>query len=344
MLAILLALTASASPGDAVVLVLQGSATCAGAFIDAEGHVATAYHCVADGGHPLVRTRDGREAVGRVVRWKASTDLAVVAVPELAGSPWLPVASEPPEQGADVEVWGHPYGVREQTGYMEGTLRWSVARGIVSAVGPTAIQTSAPVNPGNSGGPLVDADGALVGVVSRRIRGDGLGFATRASHLDAAPARGLGVPGGTAALGGYAAFWGAPGGLESLGPLVTVALRDRVFVQGFAGLSPTSRWSAARFDREVSWVDAEARAGVRQRLFRGPWTVRLDLYGGVLHHSSLSVDDALHFSTGSGTAPLVGGSWSVAGVAFDVGSARVDGAWTPRIGVVLHWPGTLWMF
>ena len=54
----------AAPPLDAVVLVRQGASTCAGAFVDAEGTVATAYHCVTAGGRPKITTRDGRDAVG----------------------------------------------------------------------------------------------------------------------------------------------------------------------------------------------------------------------------------------------------------------------------------------
>ncbi len=62
---------------DAVVIVRQGSGLCAGAFMDDQGHVATAYHCVSAGGRPEIELRDGRRAVGRVVAWEARTDLAV---------------------------------------------------------------------------------------------------------------------------------------------------------------------------------------------------------------------------------------------------------------------------
>ena len=57
---------------------------------------------------------------------------------------------------------------------MEGTLRWSVVDGVVSSLGSQAMQISAPLNPGNSGGPVIGEDGELVGVVSRRLSGQGL--------------------------------------------------------------------------------------------------------------------------------------------------------------------------
>ncbi len=88
--------------------------------------------------------------------------------------------------GDDVFVLGHPF-----------ELLWSLTTGIVSAVRKqfptgeppntvrtTVIQTQAPVNPGNSGGPMLTPDGRLVGVV----------FAQRLSQVVAGTTRGSGVP------------------------------------------------------------------------------------------------------------------------------------------------------
>src|SRR5687767_6063523 len=108
------AIAAAAEPVDAwldaVVLVHQGSTTCAGAFVAAEGRVVTAYHCVAAGGRPRITTRAGESAVGRVAAVDRAADLAVIDVPALAGRPWLPVASAPPAPGEPVWALGHPLG------------------------------------------------------------------------------------------------------------------------------------------------------------------------------------------------------------------------------------------
>ena len=96
---------------------------------------------------------------------------------------WEPISVEPgelPEVGSDVYVIGHPVG-----------LGWTVTRGVVSATrkageaGPTPlIQTDAAISPGNSGGPLLDRDGRLLGVVSSKLAGPGIesvGFAIPAT-------------------------------------------------------------------------------------------------------------------------------------------------------------------
>ena len=73
---------------DAVVLVQQGSATCAGVRIGPDGVVATAYHCVVAGGRPRVVGRDGSSWIGRVRAFDVAHDLALIDVPEAAGASW----------------------------------------------------------------------------------------------------------------------------------------------------------------------------------------------------------------------------------------------------------------
>ncbi len=185
MLWLLPLLALAAPPQDAVVLLVQGPGTCAGAFVDDQGTVATAYHCVTVGGRPRVTTFDGREALGRVTRVDVRQDLALVEVPDLAGSPSIPLRDGPAEVGSRVQVIGHPFGARRPVGFVEGTLRWAVSEGVLSAVGSRSLQFTAPINPGNSGGPLLDEEGQLLGVVSRALGGAGIGFAARAEGVAA---------------------------------------------------------------------------------------------------------------------------------------------------------------
>ncbi|SFS73053.1 S1C family serine protease [Halostagnicola kamekurae] len=110
------------------------------------------------------------------------SDLAVLAVdhvPDDAVS--LPLSEQTPVVGQQVLAIGAPYG-----------LEGSVSQGIVSGVNrsvdvsyrrfpfPNAIQTDAAVNPGNSGGPLVDLEGRAIGVVNAG-GGDNIGFAISAA-------------------------------------------------------------------------------------------------------------------------------------------------------------------
>jgi S1-C subfamily serine protease len=114
-------------------------------------------------------------------------DLAVLSVTG-ASMPYLALGdSDAAEPGEDVRVYGFPFGRQVEVGREEisGVVpAVSVSRGTVAAVRedaagtPAFLQTSANVNPGNSGGPMVDAEGFVLGVVRLKLKGgDGIGFA-----------------------------------------------------------------------------------------------------------------------------------------------------------------------
>ena len=114
-------------------------------------------------------------------------DLAVLSVTG-ASLPYLGLGdSDAAEPGEDVRVYGFPFGRHLEVAKEERSdvvPAVSVTRGTVSAVRGDAagnaafLQTSATVNPGNSGGPMVDAEGFVLGVVRLKLKeGDGIGFA-----------------------------------------------------------------------------------------------------------------------------------------------------------------------
>jgi serine protease Do len=155
--------------------------TGSGFIIDAEGHILTNTHVVADASRLTVRLVDGREYAARVVGSDISTDVAVIRIEARPGET-LPVAPLGDSDALRVGDWvlalGNPLG-----------LDFTVTAGIVSArgrqiTGPTNlesfIQTDAAINPGNSGGPLIDLFGRVVGVNSAIFGSDrfvGYGFA-----------------------------------------------------------------------------------------------------------------------------------------------------------------------
>lgn len=345
---------ASAAPSlDPVVVVMQGDALCAGAIMDAEGHVATAYHCVVSGGRTTVETASGERFRAEVVDVKVRWDLAVLAVPELAGRPYLPVASAAPEVGDRVWAIGHPYGAQIPSGFLEGTLRWSLSEGIVSQVGARAVQTTAPINPGNSGGPLVNEAGEIVGVVSRHIRADGLGFAARVEDVPALAAGDRGLPGlgGNARLDLIGGLWtGATVGV-TLGAQAELGLRDRAMLQVNAALPVSRRWDLVQYG-ETEWLAASARAGLRQRVGAGQLTFRFDLSAGVAAHTRSEGGLAERPEGGfrlderrlTTPAPLV--NLGVSSGTFGVDFAWV---WAPdQVGTQLSlrygWPGRVGMY
>lgn len=153
-----------------------------GFILDPQGHIVTNHHVVADATHVRVRTVDGREFDARVVGSDASTDIALLRIDADEGER-LPAVTYGDSDSLRVGDWvlalGNPLG-----------LEFSVTAGIVSAQGrqitgrtgalEAFIQTDAAVNPGNSGGPLVDLHGRVVGVNTAIVGGPrfvGYGFA-----------------------------------------------------------------------------------------------------------------------------------------------------------------------
>ena len=163
----------------------QGS----GFVYDASGHVITNAHVVDGAESAKVRFADGKSYDATVVGVDASTDLAVLKVdaPASALHPIQLADSSQVAVGDVVVAIGTPFGLEN-----------SVTAGIVSALGRSmqapngytitgAIQTDAAINHGNSGGPLLDADGNVIGInaqiESDSGGNDGVGFAIPSSMV-----------------------------------------------------------------------------------------------------------------------------------------------------------------
>ncbi|MBW3611688.1 MAG: serine protease [Actinobacteria bacterium] len=136
----------------------RGSAWVAGAE-DGRSVLVTNAHVLgpeAQPGSTVSLIREELRIDGEVVRIDVERDLAVVAVDQPLEP--LAVTDELPRVGDPVLVVGSPLGLEQ-----------SVVGGIVSALRGEHIQISAPLNPGNSGGPVVDADGRVIGVAVLRV-------------------------------------------------------------------------------------------------------------------------------------------------------------------------------
>ena len=150
-----------------------------GVIVDADGHIVTNHHVIANADSISVQLEDGRVAEAHIVGRDPDTDLAVLKINLTP----LPVAvfgrSDQLKVGDVVLAIGNPIG-----------LTHTVTHGIVSAtsrqqlgIAPLEdfIQTDAPINFGNSGGALVDSSGALIGIntaiVAKNLGVEGIGFA-----------------------------------------------------------------------------------------------------------------------------------------------------------------------
>jgi serine protease Do len=134
-----------------------------GFVIDAAGYVITNAHLIGDGRNIVVRLADRREFEATLVGADALSDIALLKI-QASGLQAVKLGDPSKLQpGEWVAAIGSPYG-----------LERSVTAGIVSAVGRTLpeesfvpfIQTDVAVNPGNSGGPLFNLLGEVVGVNS----------------------------------------------------------------------------------------------------------------------------------------------------------------------------------
>jgi serine protease Do len=184
----------SARPGsfDALaegVVVIEGESSSGTGFLITRGGLAlTNDHVVANQRQLRARFQDGRIVPLRVIRTEASGDVALVEIQCGSGDcVTMDLNLMVPEVSSDVRAIGAPVG-----------LTYTLTRGVISALrrgqGVMLLQFDAAVNPGNSGGPLIDADGKVVGIVSAKIMRSGIeGLAFAVGIADALRVLGIDV-------------------------------------------------------------------------------------------------------------------------------------------------------
>jgi putative serine protease PepD len=159
---------AAASPS--VVSVRTGSGSGTGFLVDSDGTIVTNAHVVGDSSQVQVRFDDRGELVGaQVLSVDTSTDLAALKVDSVPGGvqPLKLANSDQVQVGDTAIAIGYPLGLdRTATaGIVSGLERQISAPNGFSI--DKVIQTDAAVNPGNSGGPLLNARGEVIGVNSQ---------------------------------------------------------------------------------------------------------------------------------------------------------------------------------
>ncbi|HEX6638474.1 MAG TPA: trypsin-like peptidase domain-containing protein [Steroidobacteraceae bacterium] len=151
-----------------------------GVIVDREAHVITNHHVIATADLIRAQLADGRVADARIVGRDPETDLAILQLDLKKNVPVMPIGHSSRVRVGDIVLAiGNPVGLSQ-----------TVTQGIVSATGrgqlgvatfENFIQTDAPINVGNSGGALINANGDLIGintaVLAKNLGVEGIGFA-----------------------------------------------------------------------------------------------------------------------------------------------------------------------
>ena len=152
----------------------EGTAIGTGTFISNKGHILTCFHVVAGAVKIWITIPSiGKEKMeAKIVSAFPYADIALLKVDNYESEFIKLGNSDKIEQGETVTVIGYPLG--------SPTLK--ISSGVVSGIDGNMIQTDSPINSGNSGGPLINAAGLLIGINTSKIVSVGvesIGYATQ---------------------------------------------------------------------------------------------------------------------------------------------------------------------
>lgn len=164
-----------------------------GVILTADGYIVTNAHVIAGGQNALVALYNGDRYEAELVGFSSTEDLALLKAVNASGLPTAPLGdSEECQVGDTVYAIGNPLGVE---------LRGTLTQGIISAIDRpvtmegrvmTLLQTTAALNNGNSGGPLINEYGQVIGINTLKMSNtlsdisatvEGLGFAVPSSRV-----------------------------------------------------------------------------------------------------------------------------------------------------------------
>jgi S1-C subfamily serine protease len=232
----------------AVVLIETTGGRGSGFYVRHDTLITNA-HVVQNDGYVTLRRMDGSSVNARVETRSPALDLAILKVAAPSPSQQvIPMASAHSlRPGQEVIVIGSAL----------GTLQNSVSRGIVSGLrsagGATLVQTDAATNPGNSGGPMLNRDGAVIGITTMGYRNsEGLNFGVAIDH-----ARDL--------LEGRAATLGTTGGLNDIQARSAGSASDRQQQQG----EEQFRGGVKQLAQAARTIDGDWKT-FRDRCFKSP--------------------------------------------------------------------------
>jgi serine protease Do len=158
-------------------LVTKGAGS--GVILTKDGYIVTCAHVVDDATTIKVKTSNNKEYTAKVVGSDSQTDIALIKISASNLTPAVIGKSSELDTGETAVAIGNPLGELSGT-VTEGIISAKERQISISGQKMTLIQTSAQVNPGNSGGGLFNQYGELVGIVESKSSGsdvEGLGFA-----------------------------------------------------------------------------------------------------------------------------------------------------------------------
>ncbi len=128
-----------------------GRAICSGSFVTSNGYILTAKHCTAEAADITVVTSDLQEYTATIMAQSDTQDLAVIRI-DKQNTPFFKLAAGS-EQGQQIHTYGSPLGI-------SGTY----TTGVIARMNGDVTYVDCGVLPGNSGGPVFNDDGEMVGV------------------------------------------------------------------------------------------------------------------------------------------------------------------------------------
>lgn len=163
---------------SSVVTIKTNTAQGTGFLISKEGYVVTNAHVLSGANFANAITSEKKILSMLLIGYDEELDIALLKIsPQNSFLEF--VSSDEVEAGEKVIAIGNPLG-----------LSFSVSEGIVSAKNrqgineiPGYIQTDAALNPGNSGGPLINSDGKVIGINNFKAQGDNIGFALQSEYI-----------------------------------------------------------------------------------------------------------------------------------------------------------------
>jgi S1-C subfamily serine protease len=153
-----------------------------GFFISEDGFIVTNYHVVSDSAKLEVIMNDGVKYPAKIIRVNKTSDLALLKIEKNGIVPFDFSGKSQPAMGNEIYVIGTP---------SAEDLSQTLSKGIISSIrkqtnGSKIIQTDASISLGNSGGPLIEKGGNLLGIVNAKLVGmgvEGISFAIPANEI-----------------------------------------------------------------------------------------------------------------------------------------------------------------